>query len=130
MEECIRSLEGHGSLLWRTRGHKWVVREKAFRADTPRPPERVDRLLDVATEASGTGTQRELRQEAWASWPWWRDLLSAFGSGKPVGLPDGLRISRAVRGLRAGRRVSVLAGWETAAVQTSVMAVKSTVCYL
>lgn len=36
-----------------------------------KPLERVDRLLDVATEASGPGTQRELRQEAWASWPWW-----------------------------------------------------------
>lgn len=57
-------------------------------------------------------------------------MLSAFSGGKPVGLPDGLRISGAVQSLRAVGRVSVLAGWETAAVQTSVMAVKSTVCYL
>lgn len=80
------------------------------------PPERVDRLLDVATEASGPETQRELRQEAWAYWLWGRDLLSAFNGGKPVGLPDGLRTSRAVQGLRAIRRVSVLAGWEMTAV--------------
>lgn len=57
-------------------------------------------------------------------------MLSAFSGGKPVGLPNGLRISGAVQSLRAVGRVSVLAGWETTAVQTSVMAVKSTVCYL
>ena len=48
---------------------QWVAREKAFWADTQGPPERVDRLSDVAAEASGAGSQRELRQEAWASWP-------------------------------------------------------------
>lgn len=128
MEVCRRSLEGHGRLLWRTRGHKWVAREKAFRADAQRPLEGVDRLSDVATEASGTGTQRELRQEAWASWPCqeiciqpstvgnqWACLVvseNRWSAAGPQSTQEGVCLSWLGDGRRAGK----------------VMAVKSAVC--